>query len=80
MDFEKLKEFVEREFRWIKPTDTKDDVETSTSIAFGAVQFYSDCHPDQYKMIDEWWMTQRDKFWELKRKAPAKKEWKRVDK
>ena len=77
MDFEKLKEFVEREFRWTKPTDTKDEVEASINIAFGAVQFYLDCHPDQYKMVDEWWTTQRDKFWELKRKAPVKKEWKR---
>ena len=77
MDFEKLKEFVERELRWTKPTDTKAEVEVALHITFGAVQFYMNCNPDQWDEVNEWWMVQREKFYELKRNAPEKKDWKK---
>lgn len=77
MDFEKLKEFVERELRWTKPTDTKAEVDVALYIIFGAVQFYMNCNPDQWDMVNEWWMVQREKFYELKRNAPEEKNWKK---
>lgn len=76
-DFIKLRQYVEKEIKDIKETDTKQDVEKALDRAFGAVVFYISCHHDEYKKIDEWWMPKRNQFWELKRKAPANKEWKK---
>lgn len=81
MNFEKLKDFVECELEWMSLAEDKDEVERSLNRAFGATQFYLTCNPDQYEEINKWWVIQRDIFYELRRKAPAKKEWKkRVDK
>ena len=77
MDFEKLKDFVECELEWMSLAEDKDEVERSLNRAFGATQFYLACNPDQYKEVDKWWTIQREIFYELRRKASAKKEWKR---
>lgn len=76
-DFIKLRQYVEKEIKDIRETDTKHDVEKALDRAFGAVMFYISCHHNEYKEIDAWWTTKRDQFWELKRKAPAEKKWKK---
>lgn len=73
-DFIKLRQYVEKEIKDIRETDTKHDVEKALDRAFGAVMFYINCHPEEYNKIDEWWTPKRDEFWELKKKAPEKKQ------
>ena len=72
-DFIQLRKYVESEIKGIREIDTKQDVEKALDRAFGATMFYISCHPNEYKEIDAWWTTKRDQFWELKRKAPEKK-------
>ena len=76
-NFIQLRQYVESEIKGIKETDTKQDVEKALDRAFGAVMFYIHCNHDEYKKIDEWWTAKRDEFWELKRKASEKKNWKK---
>lgn len=72
-NFIQLRKYVEKEIKSIRETDTKQDVEKALDRAFGATMFYISCHHDEYKEIDAWWTAKRDKFWELKKKAPAEK-------
>ena len=71
--FIRLRQYVEKEIKDIKKTDTKHDVEKALDRAFGATMFYLSCNPDRYSEIDAWWTPKRDQFWELKRKAPEGK-------
>lgn len=65
MTREQLEQFVENRLRMAKQR-TGILKENLFNQAFGAVEFYCECHPDEEVAVAEWWSNEKwSEFWEI---------------
>lgn len=66
MTREQLEQFVEFRLRKAKQYSGTTLKETLFNQAFGAVEFYCECHPDEEIAVGEWWNNEKwNEFWEV---------------
>ena len=69
MTRERLEQFVENRLRKAKEYPGILNG-TLFNQAFGAVEFYCECHPDEEVSVAEWWNNEKwNEFWEVTNNA-----------